>query len=100
MRSLCATGLHVREEVLMSETANVLSFRGHVHPEEVTPGLRARMAHNIGIDHLIWAGFLAVLTVIVVVAMVLIDTKETISPRLLWHLGIAITAGIWAELIC
>jgi len=84
----------------MSQTANVLSFRQHVHPEEVTPELRARMSHNIGIDHLIWSGFLAVLTVIVVVGVLLVDTLEQVSPRLFWHTGTAITLGIWAELIC
>ena len=84
----------------MSQTATILSFRSHVHPEEVTPALRLRMAHNIGIDHLIWSGFLAVLTIIVLVGIVLIDTLETLSPRLLWHVGTVVTLGIWAELLC
>jgi hypothetical protein len=84
----------------MSETANVLSFRRHVHPEEITPALRARMSHNIGIDHLIWSGFLAVLTVIVLVGLVLVDTVESVSPRLFWHIGTVITLGLWAELTC
>ena len=84
----------------MSQTATILSFRSHVHPEEVTPGLRSRMAHNIGIDHLIWSGFLAVLTVIVLVGVVLVDTLESLSPRLLWHVGTVVTLGIWAELVC
>lgn len=84
----------------MSQTATVLTFRSHVHPEEVTPALRSRMAHNIGIDHLIWSGFLAVLTVIFLVGVVLVDTVESLSPRLLWHIGTVLTLGIWAELVC
>src|SRR6266567_4247037 len=84
----------------MSQTANVLSFHKHVHPEDVTPDLRARMSHNIGVDHLIWSGFVAVLTVIVVVGVVLVDTLEQLSPRLFWHIGTVVTLGIWAELVC
>jgi hypothetical protein len=84
----------------MSQTANVLSFRSHVHPEEVTPALRQRMLHNINIDHMVWTGFLALLTVIVLVGMVLVDTVDKISSGLFWHAGTVITFGIWAELIC
>ena len=84
----------------MSQTATVLSFRSHVHPEEVTPELRRKMIHNINIDHIVWSGFLALLIVIVLIGMLLVDTLGQISPGLFWHAGMVVLLGVAIESIC
>jgi len=84
----------------MNQAASTLSFGNHIHPEEVTPELRMRIVQNIGIDHLVWSGFLALMTVFLLVGTAFVDTVEKVSPALSWHLGTVIALGLWAELIC
>jgi hypothetical protein len=84
----------------MIQSASTLSFGKHVHPEEVTPELRARIAQNITMDHLVWAGFLALMTLILMVGTAFVDTMDKVSPAILWHMGTILTLGLWAELIC
>jgi hypothetical protein len=84
----------------MSLAAPVLSFGNHLHPEEVTPELRERMCRNLSIDHVIWSGFIALITVILVIGTVVVDTVDSVSPSLYWHLGTVIALGLWAELLC
>ena len=84
----------------MSLAAPALSFGNHVHPEEVTAELRERMCHNLTIDHVVWSGFIALITVVLGIGTVIVDTVDSISPALYWHLGTVIALGLWAELLC
>ena len=84
----------------MSQLATVPTFAHHLHPEEVTPQIRERMAHNIGIDHMIWAGFIALIGAILGVGTAIVDSVDKVSPAIYWHIGAIVVAALWAELIC
>ncbi len=72
----------------------------HLRPDEVTRQVREKMEHDIAIDHFVWSGFIALLTVIIGVGAALVDTVDHRSPDLLWHLGTIFAIGLWAELVC
>jgi len=83
----------------MTQSANVLAFRNHVHPEDVTPAIRDRICRELSIDHMVWSGFLALMTLLVAAGLALIR-PDNLSETYVWHLGTIIALALWAELIC
>lgn len=83
----------------MTKSATILAFRNHVHPEEVTPVMRERICRELSIDHMVWSGFLALMTILVAAGLALIR-PESFSETFVWHLGTIVALALWAELIC